>query len=137
MVDHPDGLEDLVTRAHVARRLHLSRGRVEAAIGAPGFPAPVGRLGNSVVWRWRDVRAWAEGAAGSTHGPTEEGVRIAKIRDHFREAGFRLKISQDPDGTWRAVRVARGGPSAKGDPFTGDTALEAAEGALEWLQTHR
>ncbi|MEW6581515.1 MAG: hypothetical protein AB1416_01975 [Actinomycetota bacterium] len=133
---HPDGLEDLVTRAHIARRLHLTRSRLATAMGSPGFPHPVGRLGVSTVWRWSEVRAWAEKAAGHPHGPTEEGVRLAAIRDHFRGAGFRLKIAPHPDGGWRAVRVALGRPSAKGQEFRGATALEAAERALEWLQTH-
>jgi len=133
---HPDGLQDLVTRAHIARRLHLPRARVERATGTPGFPAPIGRLGQSVVWRWSDVRAWAEGAAGAPEGPTPEGMRLAGIRDHFREAGFRLKIAQDPRGGWQAVRVAVGRRSTAGEVFRGTTALEAAERALDWLQTH-
>lgn len=133
---HPDGLEDLVTRAHIARRLHLPRGGVERATGSPGFPAPVGRLGRSVVWRWSDVRGWAEAATGGPEGPTPEGMRLARIRDHFREAGFRLKIAQDPQGGWQAVRVAVGRPSAAGEAFRGRTALEAAERALDWLETH-
>jgi len=134
--DHPAGANDLVTRGHIARRLHLSRARVATAVASPGFPAPLGRLGQSPVWRWSDVRAWAEGAAGSPEGPSPEGLRLAGIRDHFRGAGFRLKISQDPDGGWKAVRVAAGRPSAAGEAFRGATALEAAENALEWLQTH-
>jgi hypothetical protein len=135
--DHPDGASDLVTRGHIARRLHLSRARVAAATTSPGFPAPLGRLDQSPVWRWSDVRAWAEGAAGSPEGPSPEGLRLAGIRDHFRAAGFRLKISQDPGGGgWKAVRVAAGRPSAAGEAFRGATALEAAENALEWLQTH-
>jgi hypothetical protein len=133
---HPDGLQDLVTRAHIARRLHLSRTRAERAVEAPGFPAPVGRLGRSTVWRWSDVRAWAERAAGGPEGPTAEGMRLAGIRDHFRAAGFRLKIAQDPQGGWQAVRVPVGRPSAAGEAFRGRTALEAAERALDWLQTH-
>lgn len=135
MSDHPDGAIDLVTRGHIARRLHLSRARAAAAAASPGFPAPIGRLGQSPVWRWAEVRAWAEGAAGSPEGPSPEGLRLAGIRDHFRAAGFRLKISRDQDG-WKAVRIAAGRPSAAGEAFRGATALEAAETALEWLQTH-
>jgi hypothetical protein len=133
----PDGLQDLVTRAHIARRLHLPRARVERAIASEGFPPPLGRLGASTVWRWADVRRWAEGAAGRPEGPSEEGLHLAEIRDRFRAAGFRLKISQDPDGGWRAVRIAAGRPSAAGQAFHGASAVEAAERALEWLQTHK
>lgn len=134
---HPDGLQDLVTRAHIARRLHVSRSRIERAVASAGFPAPVGRVGDSRVWRWSEVRRWAEGAAGTPGGPSEEGMRLAHIRDHFRAAGFRLKIARAADGGWTATRVAAGRPSAAGQPFAGTTAVEAAESALEWLQTHR
>jgi hypothetical protein len=134
--EHPDGLQDLVTRAAIARRLHLSPGRLEAALRAPGFPAPLGRLGAQIVWRWADVRAWAESAAGRPEGPTPEGMRLAGIRDRFRGAGFRLKIAPDPAGGWQAVRVAPGRRSSTGQAFHGATALEAAETALEWLETH-
>lgn len=137
MADHPDGLTDLVTRAHIARRLHLSRGGADAATRQDGFPPPIGRLGRSTVWRWSDVRAWAEGAAGRPGGPTEEGLRLAEIRDRFRGAGFRLKIAPDRDrGGWQAIRVAPGRRSATGDAFHGRDAVEAAESALEWLETH-
>jgi predicted DNA-binding transcriptional regulator AlpA len=134
--EHPDGLQDLVTRAAIARRLHLTRSRVDRAVAASGFPAPIGRLGAQVVWRWSDVRAWAEGAEGRPEGPTSEGMRLAGIRDRFRGAGFRLKIAPDPSGGWQAVRVAPGRPSSTGQAFHGETALEAAETALEWLETH-
>ena len=136
MSEQSGAASDLVTRGHIARRLHLSRARVAAAVASPGFPAPLGLLRQSPIWRWSDVRAWAEGAAGSPEGPSPEGLRLAGIRDHFRGAGFRLKISQDPAGGWKAVRVAAGRPSAAGEAFRGATALEAAENALEWLQTH-
>jgi hypothetical protein len=63
-------------------------------------------------------------------------MRLAGIRDHFRAAGFRLKVARAPDGGWQAIRIAVGRPSAAGEPFAGATALEAAEAALEWLQTH-
>jgi predicted DNA-binding transcriptional regulator AlpA len=134
--EHPDGLEDLVTRARIGRRLQLTRARTDRAIASPGFPAPLGRLGTQVVWRWADVRAWAERAEGRPEGPTPEGMRLAEVRDRFRGAGFRLKIAPDPSGGWQAVRVAAGQPSSAGEVFRGDTALEAAESALDWLETH-
>lgn len=134
--EHPDGLSDLVTRAAISRRLHLSRARLERAVAAPGFPDPIGRLGSQVVWRWADVRGWAERAEGRPEGPTPEAMRLAGIRDRFRGAGFRLKIAPDPAGGWQAVRVAPGRRSSTGQSFSGDTALEAAERALEWLETH-
>lgn len=137
MREHPDGLEDLVTRARIGRRLQLTVARTDRAIASTGFPAPLGRLGTQVVWRWADVRAWAERAEGRPEGPTPEGMRLAGVRDRFRGAGFRLKIAPDPAGGWQAVRVAAGQPSSAGQVFRGDTALEAAERALVWLETHR
>jgi hypothetical protein len=134
---HPDEPPDLVTRAHIARRLHLSRAALERARSSPGFPAPVGRLGASTIWRWADVRRWAEAAAGQPGGPTEDGMRLAGIRDRFRAAGFRLKIAPRGDGGWRAIRVPIGRPSAAGEAFEGRSALEAAERALSWLESHR
>lgn len=134
--EHPDGLQDLVTRARIGRRLQLTRARRDRAVGSPGFPAPLGRLGEQLVWRWSDVRAWAESAEGRPEGPTPEGMRLAEVRDRFRGAGFRLKIAQHPAGGWQAVRIAAGQPSSAGQAFRGVTALEAAERALEWLETH-
>ena len=130
-------MSDLVTRGHIARRLHLSRARTQAAVTSDGFPEPVGHLDGSPIWRWSDVHAWAERAAGSPAGPSEEGLRLAGIRDRFRAAGFRLKIAPEADGDgWSAVRVAPGRRSALGDAFHGSTAVEAAERALQWLETH-
>ncbi len=130
-------MSDLVTRGHIARRLHLSRARTQAAVTSDGFPEPVGHLDGSPIWRWSDVHAWAERAAGSPAGPSEEGLRLAGIRDRFRAAGFRLKIAPEADGDgWTAVRVAPGRRSALGDAFHGSTAVEAAERALQWLETH-
>lgn len=129
-------LEDLVTRTHIGRRLHMSPGRVGTITAAPGFPAPIGHMGSSVIWRWADVRRWAEGVRGTPDGPSEEAMHVAGIRDHFREAGFRLKIAPMPDGQWQAVRIAIGGPSSKGQAFQGNTRVEAAERALEWLSSH-
>ncbi|MBJ7455081.1 MAG: hypothetical protein JHC74_03375 [Thermoleophilia bacterium] len=133
---HPDGLQDLVTRAHIARRLHIPRSRVDEAVASEGFPAPLGRVGPSRVWRWSEVRTWAEEATGSPGGPSAEGMRLAHIRDHFRAAGFRLKITRSGDGGWQALKIASGRPSAAGQSFAGASALEAAENALAWLETH-
>jgi hypothetical protein len=136
MSDRPGRPGNLVTRGHIARRLHLTRARTEAAVASRGFPEPLGHLDGSPIWRWNDVRAWAENAAGSPAGPSEDGLRLANIRDRFRAAGFRLKIAQDADGGWTAVRVAPGRRSALGDALQGATAVEAAENALRWLETH-
>ncbi len=137
MSDGTVSRDDLVTLAHIARRLHLSRAGALSAARSPGFPAPLGHLNRSAVWRWADVRTWAEGAAGSPVGPTEEGLRLAGIRDRFRAAGFRLKIEPDREtGGWRAIRVSPGRRSTAGQVFVGDDPIQAAESALRWLETH-
>jgi hypothetical protein len=51
-------LDDLVTGAEIGRRIGLSTQRVHQLAGQPGFPQPLGRVGNYVVWRWRDVERW-------------------------------------------------------------------------------
>jgi predicted DNA-binding transcriptional regulator AlpA len=53
-------LDDLVTGAEIGRRLGITRARVSQLAGEDGFPEPLGRVGNSVVWRWRDVERWAK-----------------------------------------------------------------------------
>lgn len=52
-------LEELVTGAEAARRLGLSRERVRQLAEKPGFPEPLGKVGNAIVWRWRDVERWS------------------------------------------------------------------------------
>lgn len=54
------GFDDLVTGAEIGRRLGISRQRVAKIAVRAGFPEPLGRLGQAKVWRWADVRAWAE-----------------------------------------------------------------------------
>jgi hypothetical protein len=54
----PKELEDLVTGGEIANRLHMSRARVHQLAARPDFPDPLGRVGQSKVWRWSDVRAW-------------------------------------------------------------------------------
>ena|SRR5713226_6496058 len=54
----PPELEDLVTGAEIARRLGFTRARAHQLASRPDFPPPIGRVGNYVVWRWSDVKAW-------------------------------------------------------------------------------
>jgi predicted DNA-binding transcriptional regulator AlpA len=51
-------LEDLVTGGEIANRLHISRARLHQLAARPDFPEPLGRVGQSKVWRWSDVRTW-------------------------------------------------------------------------------
>jgi predicted DNA-binding transcriptional regulator AlpA len=53
------GDAELVIAADVARLLGVSRQRAHQLSGQPGFARPIGRLGRSLVWRRRDVDAWA------------------------------------------------------------------------------
>jgi hypothetical protein len=137
MAEH-DGLAELVTRAEIGRRLHMGRGRAASVVDEAGFPAPVGRLGDRVIWRWGDVRAWAEAARGRAGGPSDEAMHLAGVRDRCHAAGYRLKlVGGGGDGAAEAILKPIGSPSAKARAFTGATPLEAADAALAWLQTHR
>lgn len=63
-------LEDLVTAAEIGRRLDLSRQRVAQLAERDDFPAPIGRVGNYVVYRWRDVDRWNERTERRTGRPS-------------------------------------------------------------------
>jgi len=54
----PKELEDLVTGGEIANRLGISRARLHQLAARPDFPEPLGRVGQSKVWRWSDVRIW-------------------------------------------------------------------------------
>jgi hypothetical protein len=58
VVPDPEELEDLVTGGEIAKRLHKSRTRVHQLAARPDFPKPLGRVGQSKVWKWSDIRAW-------------------------------------------------------------------------------
>jgi predicted DNA-binding transcriptional regulator AlpA len=58
VIPDPEELEDLVTGGEVAKRLGMSRARVHQLAARPDFPKPLGRVGQSKIWRWSDVRAW-------------------------------------------------------------------------------
>lgn len=61
--------EDLVSGAEIGRRLGVSREAVRKwAKGDRDFPAPLARVGRSVVWDWRVVRRWAEHHGYSVRG---------------------------------------------------------------------
>jgi predicted DNA-binding transcriptional regulator AlpA len=50
---------ELVTAADIARRLGVSPQRTHQLTQQNRFPAPVGRIATSNVWRWSDVERWA------------------------------------------------------------------------------
>lgn len=52
-------LEDLVTAAEIGRRLGVSRQRAAQLAERDDFPAPIGRLGNYTVYKWKPVEKWA------------------------------------------------------------------------------
>jgi hypothetical protein len=53
-------LAELVTAAEIGRRLGLTRQRVQQLANEAGFPEPLGRVGHYIVYRWRDIEAWAQ-----------------------------------------------------------------------------
>ncbi|MFN2505445.1 MAG: helix-turn-helix transcriptional regulator [Acidimicrobiales bacterium] len=63
---------ELVSGAEIARRLNVSRERVRQWAASPklGFPAPVARIGRSVVWEWPPVARWAEKRSTAGSEPT-------------------------------------------------------------------
>ena len=54
-----DARTELVIAVDIARRLGISPQRVNVLAANPGFPAPIGKLGRSAVWRWAAVEQWA------------------------------------------------------------------------------
>jgi len=55
------GLLDLVSGAEIGRRLGVSRQAVSlwTRNDSYNFPEPLAHVGNSIVWDWRAVEAWA------------------------------------------------------------------------------
>lgn len=52
--------EDLVSAADIARRLGMSRQAVQQALKRGSMDVkPIGQIGRSVIYRWRDVEKWA------------------------------------------------------------------------------
>ena len=70
-------LEELVSGAEAARRLGLSRERIRQLAGQPGFPAPLGRVGQAIVWRWADVEAWARQRPSRARGQRQSGGELS------------------------------------------------------------
>ena len=54
-----DARTELVTASDIARRLGLSRQRINQLQVQPGFPKPIGVLAKSNIWRWSAVERWA------------------------------------------------------------------------------
>lgn len=53
-------LDQLLTGAAVARRWRISRERLRQLAKTEGFPQPIGRVGNYVVWRVRDLERFEQ-----------------------------------------------------------------------------
>lgn len=54
-----DARTELVIAVDIARRLGISAQRINVLATSSGFPAPIGKLGRSAVWRWAAVEQWA------------------------------------------------------------------------------
>lgn len=54
-----DSRAELVVQLDIAERLGVTKQRVGQLVARDDFPAPLGRLGRSNVWRWSDVERWA------------------------------------------------------------------------------
>jgi hypothetical protein len=62
-------LAELVTAAEIGRRLGITRQRVQQLANEGGFPEPLGRVGHYIVYRWRDVEAWANSNGRTVQSP--------------------------------------------------------------------
>lgn len=55
------GQRELITKAEIARRLGLSRVRIQELAARPNFPAPRQGIGTrSLLYRWGDIKEWQE-----------------------------------------------------------------------------
>ena len=79
--------DELVTGAEIARRLSLSRARVHQLAAADGFPESLGWLGQAKVWRWDEVREWAEERGRAVSEPPV-GMRVRVITGPPRRSRF-------------------------------------------------
>lgn len=64
-----DSGTELVIAADIARRLHISPQRVQVLAAGHDFPAPLGKLGRSAVWRWNVIEQWARDTGRLAHSP--------------------------------------------------------------------
>jgi predicted DNA-binding transcriptional regulator AlpA len=51
---------EIVSGAEIGQRLGVTREAVRQWRRRPGFPEPVGKVGQSIAWDWEDVRRWAD-----------------------------------------------------------------------------
>jgi len=64
-------INDLMSTQQVAKRLGVSRQRVDQLILTPGFPKEAGRLGSGRVWMRAEIEAYI-------HQYREAGMRLAQ-----------------------------------------------------------
>ncbi len=50
--------ELLISKAEIARRLQLSKARINQLAASESFPLPVKRAGRFALFNWRDIEAW-------------------------------------------------------------------------------
>ncbi len=90
----PEILDELLTGGDVARRLGVSRARAHQITSSEGFPEPLGRIGQAIVWRAADVDAWAcRERQGILEVTNEDGVTFRTIPN---KPGYLAVI--EPDG---------------------------------------
>ena len=51
---------ELVSGAEIGRRLGVSREAVRLWRAKPGFPEPLGRVGQALVWDWANIQVWVD-----------------------------------------------------------------------------
>ena len=58
-VDRGDDRDELLSGSDVARRLGITRQRVQQIASSGRFPRPLVAFGTVTVWRWGDISDWA------------------------------------------------------------------------------
>lgn len=105
-------LAGLVTPPQIARLLDVSRARTHELLARPDFPAPVGQVGRSHVWRRRDVERWAVlGRAAGRGRRRQPALELAVEGITFRTAEHPGVLEVDEgDGVVRRAITWLGSP---------------------------
>lgn len=97
VIPDPEELEDLVTGGEIGKRLAMSRARVHQLAVRPDFPKPLGRVGQSKVWRWSDVRAWLHVAGRPPVVEIYAATDPPNVRD--RRVWYWVEVSEQQQGS--------------------------------------
>lgn len=124
--------EDLITGAEVARRLGVSRQRVQQLAQTAGFPTAVGKVGQAVVWHAGDIERYAIGVRQLI---VVNGIPLSI--DRATGLAARLRRAAGPDTTKIEHRIAAALESrldaGGGINVTGEDAVAVWSVLQKWL----